>query len=42
MARAHVIAGDRTKGDKHVKLAQQAGQQIKKKEDRDSGELKTI
>jgi hypothetical protein len=44
MARAHAIAGNRTERDKYIKLAEEAAQQIKKKEDRDyfSSELKTI
>jgi len=44
MARANAVAGNRTERDKYVKLAEQAGQQIKKKEDRDYflSELKTV
>jgi hypothetical protein len=35
MARACAIAGQRTECEKYLKLAQQAGEQIKQKEDRD-------
>jgi hypothetical protein len=44
MARAFAISGDKTEFQKYTKLAKEAGEQIKKKEDRDYffGELKTI
>jgi hypothetical protein len=44
MARAHSIAGDKAECEEYLKLATGAGENIKKKEDRDYflGELKTI
>jgi hypothetical protein len=44
MARAHAIAEQRAECEKYVRLAKEAGEQIKKKGDRDyfSSELKTI
>lgn len=44
MARAHAVAGNGAGCEKYVKLAEEAGGQIKKKEDRDYffSELKTI
>jgi hypothetical protein len=44
MARAHSIAGDKTECEKHLQLAKEAGEMIKKKEDEDYflSELKTI
>lgn len=44
MARAHAIAGNKSECERYIKLAKEAGEQIKKKEDRDYffGELKTI
>ena len=44
MARAHAIAGDKAEKGKYLKLAKEAGDKIKKKEDREYffSELKTI
>ena len=44
MARAHAIAGNTAKCEKHLHLAEEAGKQIEKKEDRNYfvSELKTI
>ena len=44
MARGHAIAGNKTECEKYLQLAEGAGKQIGKKEDRDYflGELKTI
>jgi len=44
MARAHATAGDKSECQKFLQLAKEAGEKIKKKEDREyfSGELKTI
>lgn len=44
MARAHSIARDKTKCEKHLQLAKEAGEMIKKKEDKNYflSELKTI
>jgi hypothetical protein len=44
MARAHEVAGNKTECERYVKLAKEAGEQIKKKEDRDYffSELKTV
>jgi len=44
MARAYAVASDKTGCDKHLQLAKEAGEMIKKKEDKDyfSSELKTI
>jgi hypothetical protein len=44
MARAHAVAGNGAGCEKYVKLAEEAGEQIKKKEDKDYffSELKTI
>ena len=44
MARAHAIAGNKTNCEKNLRLAEAAGEQIKKKEDKDYflDELKTI
>lgn len=44
MARAYSIAGNKTECEKHIQLAKEAGETIKKKEDKDYflGELKTI
>jgi len=44
MARAHAVAGDKSDCEKHIKLAKEAGEQIKKKEDKDLffGDLKTV
>jgi hypothetical protein len=44
MARAHASAGEKTECEKHLQLAKEAADQIKKKEDKDYflGELKTI
>lgn len=44
MARAHAVAGDKSDCEKYIKLAKEAGEQIKKKEDKDLffGDLKTV
>jgi hypothetical protein len=44
MARAHTIADNKAECEKYIKLAKEAGEEIKKKEDRDYffSELKTI
>jgi hypothetical protein len=44
MARAYAIAGKKIECEKYIKLAKEAGEHIKKKEDRDYflSELKTI
>lgn len=44
MARAHAVAGDNSDCEKYIKLAKKAGEQIKKKEDKDLffGDLKTV
>ena len=44
MARAYAIAGQSAEREKYLKLAQQAGEQIKQKEDKDyfSAELGTV
>jgi hypothetical protein len=44
MARAHSIVGDKTECEKHLQLAKEAGEKIKKKEDKAYflNELKTI
>lgn len=44
MARAHARAGDKSECQKFLQLAKEAGEKIKKKEDREyfSGELETI
>ena len=44
MARAHAISRNKIECDKYIKLAKEAGEQIKKKEDREYlfSELKTI
>ncbi len=44
MARAHAMAGDKSECQKFLQLAKEAGEKIKKKEDREyfSGELETI
>jgi hypothetical protein len=44
MARAHAIADNKIECEKYIKLAKEAGEQIKKKEDKDYffSELKTI
>jgi len=44
MARAHAVAGDKSDCEKYIKLAKEAGEQIKKKEDKDLffNDLKTV
>lgn len=44
MARAHAVAGDKSDCEKYIKLAKEAGEQIKKKEDKDLffGDIKTV
>ena len=44
MARAYVVAGEKTESVKYIKLAKEAGEQIKEKEDRDLffTDLKTV
>ncbi|MGB3479515.1 MAG: hypothetical protein WBB67_10175 [bacterium] len=44
MARAYAVAGDKSDCEKYIKLAKEAGEQIKKKEDKDLffGDLKTV
>jgi hypothetical protein len=44
VARAHAVAGNKIEREKYLKLAKEAGEQIKKKEDREYffSELKTI
>ncbi len=44
MARAHAVAEDKSDCEKYIKLAKEAGEQIKKKEDKDLffGDLKTV
>jgi hypothetical protein len=44
MARAYVVAGEKTESEKYIKLAKEAGEQIKEKEDKDLfiNDLKTV
>ncbi len=44
MARAYAVAGNKIESAKYIKLAKEAGEQIKEKEDRDLffSELKTV
>jgi hypothetical protein len=44
MARAHSVAGNKTKCEEYIELAKEAGEKIEKKEDKDYffSELKTI
>lgn len=44
MARAYAVAGEKTESEKYMKLAKEAGEQIKEKEDKDLfiSDLKTV